>query len=562
MERASRRRPTALSFEQPALPFVEEYVIATIAPEGLEVASERDLAAIAVALGGDRFGGPLSLAEGQLLEEASGLRVEPGLLSELREAIIGGKDALGRAFARVRNPVRRRAMGAFYTPTTIVEPMVAWVLDQRPDRVVDAGCGSGRFAAAAGRRSPHVAIMAIDLDPLATLMTRATLSTLGVRSARVLNVDFTTWRLPAIAGRTAFIGNPPYVRHHDLTQDAKVWAAQAARSLGVAISGLAGLHAHFFLAAALSSKAGDVGCFVTSSEWLDVRYGQAIRDLMLDGLGIAGLHVLCQQLAAFEDAQVTVAITCWRVGDKQKAVTVRRAESIAELRDLSVGDQIPRDDLARSSRWTRLLDSPAPREGMVRLGDLVRVHRGLVTGANHFFVLDQSTADRLDLSRWCIAAITDASEILESKGVIRNDPYRMLLLRVPRSTDRSEDPALDRYLSHGETEPAGKPVSSGYICMHRSPWWWLGAQEPPPIVASYMARQAPMFATNPDGLALLNIGHGLYPRAPMTRHQLQHLVATLNGSREAFRGHGRTYQGGLEKFEPSELEDLLIPMPF
>jgi hypothetical protein len=74
-----------------------------------------------------------------------------------------------------------------------------------------------------------------------------------------------------------------------------------------------------------------------------------------------------------------------------------------------------------------------------------------------------------------------------------------------------------------------------------------------------MARQAPRFARNPDGVALLNIGHGIHPRVEMTAEELDELASALNEARAGFAGSGRTYHGGLEKFEPREMEALLIP---
>ena len=73
-----------------------------------------------------------------------------------------------------------------------------------------------------------------------------------------------------------------------------------------------------------------------------------------------------------------------------------------------------------------------------------------------------------------------------------------------------------------------------------------------------MARQAPFFALNPDGLHILNVIHGLYPLSPLGDEQLTLLTETLNGMRETYRGLGRTYQGGLEKFEPREMERLAV----
>ncbi len=75
-------------------------------------------------------------------------------------------------------------------------------------------------------------------------------------------------------------------------------------------------------------------------------------------------------------------------------------------------------------------------------------------------------------------------------------------------------------------------------------------------MASYMARQAPALALNPDGLVLLNIGHGVWPADGIDANDL---VERLNKARASFTGSGRTYHGGLEKFEPREMEALVLP---
>jgi hypothetical protein len=128
-----------------------------------------------------------------------------------------------------------------------------------------------------------------------------------------------------------------------------------------------------------------------------------------------------------------------------------------------------------------------------------------------------------------------------------------VLLCLPRDFDPARHHAVDAYVR------AGRSVSEGYLCRHRRPWFALGDPRPAPILASYMARQPPRFARNPDGLLHLNIAHGLYPRQPMSDREIDRLVAALNASRDGFVGRGRTYQGGLEKFEPREMEALLVP---
>jgi hypothetical protein len=224
--------------------------------------------------------------------------------------------------------------------------------------------------------------------------------------------------------------------------------------------------------------------------------------------------------------------------------------------------------LGAARRWSPLFRlaqplSDATAEQMVPLRQIARVHRGAVTGANDFFVLTLDRARALGVEAWCRPVICAAKEILEADGMVRAHPGRKLLLDVPADIDRVSYPALDAYLRQGE-QPRGAepPIATRYVASRRRPWWNLGIGSPPPIIATYMTRQAPAFALNPDDLAIINIAHGLYPVRPLSRDQLVSLVASLNAGRASFQGGGRTYHGGLEKFEPSEMEALPVPASF
>lgn len=529
-------------------------------------APELTLARLAVDLGARQVGGPLTEDERSL---ASAAALEPATseqeLERIRRLVRAGGDPLGSMLCAVRPPEVRRPVGAFYTPSAIVEPMVAWILARDPTRVVDAGCGSGRFAAAVLRRRPQVPVVAVDVDPMATILTRATLAVLEAPHVTVLQADYTALSLPPSPGRTAWIGNPPYVRHHDLSPQMKAWAANVSERLGHRASGLSGLHAYFFLATALYSRPGDVGCFVTSAEWLDVGWGSVVRHLLVNGLGGIGLDVLTPTAVPFEDAMTTAVIVSFEAGARPAGMHLRLVERLADLREVASGTLVDRERLLTGSRWTSLLRVTAGDEhhDLIPLGRVARVHRGVATGANDYFVMTRERARALGIERWCRPAITRASEILDSGGVVRDGPNRLLLLDLPADVDRSANPELDAYLRLGEESRGGNPpICAGYLASHRTPWWRVGGTAPPPIVASYMARRAPKFALNPDGLAILNIAHGVYPREHVADDELAALVRLLNEASGGFRGNGRTYHGGLEKFEPREMEALLIRPPW
>jgi hypothetical protein len=73
-----------------------------------------------------------------------------------------------------------------------------------------------------------------------------------------------------------------------------------------------------------------------------------------------------------------------------------------------------------------------------------------------------------------------------------------------------------------------------------------------------MARRPPAFVRNLIDAQHINIAHGLYPRDPLAPKVLDRLAYLAKATDVR---HGRTYAGGLTKFEPREMERLLVPGP-
>ena len=106
----------------------------------------------------------------------------------------------------------------------------------RPTRIVDTRTGSGRFLAAAADRFPQANLVAVESDPVAALMLRATAATRGFEERLSVKVaDYRRIRLPGIEGRTLFIGNPPYVRHHDITARSRLPGSGGTLALAQAV---------------------------------------------------------------------------------------------------------------------------------------------------------------------------------------------------------------------------------------------------------------------------------------------------------------------------------------
>lgn len=518
--------------------------------------TEGDLVAAALALGAERVKG-WSTAEKVLARQKEALSEEQE--GRLRRAIGAGRDPLGDAFGRIRTPEVRRSSGATYTPPRIIQSMLSWAgRQEEPGRVVDPGSGSSRFLLRAAKRFPEAGLVGVEIDPLAAMIGRANLAAAGLEDrAEVILGDYRSAKLGRGSGRTLFLGNPPYVRHHLIERKWKSWLGREASARGYAYSQLAGLHVHFFLATLLHAAPGDVGILITAAEWLDVNYGKLLRELVLGELGGKRVVVIEPTAQPFPDAATTAAITAFVIGARPSSVYFQRAKNLQELGSLSGGRRVRRERLEAENRWSHFtrVSKPAP-EGYVELGELCRVHRGQVTGANHVWIESERSGELPEAVLF--HSVTRAKELFEA-GLVLNEASklrRVIDLPVDLSVLGDEERrAVERFLRKAKRLGADK----GYVAQNRRAWWSVGLREAAPILATYMARRPPAFVRNLAGARHINIAHGLYPREALSEKALEAMAEYL--SRAVETRSGRTYAGGLTKFEPREMERLPVPLP-
>jgi hypothetical protein len=476
----------------------------------------------------------------------------------VKRDILRGEDPLGSAFVGIRTAADRRTLGQTYTPQPLVDSMLRWVSHQaNPQRIVDLGAGSGRFTLAAARTFPQARVLAVEIDPIAALMLRANLAASGLSErVDVIVDDYRNVELSKTAGVTAFVGNPPYVRHHEIDKRWKRWYSECFADLGIHASELAGLHLHFFLKTALLAKPGDIGALITSAEWLDVNYGSALRSLLISHLGGIGLHVLEPTVEAFPGAATTAAITCFRTGERKSPVRVRLVSKLPRLNSLSAGLDVPRlRFLEERAGWSVIVrGSAAASGGSIPLGEFFAVHRGQVTGANRIWIAGEHAAGLPN--QVLVPAVTKAKDLIRAGESLSTADSLRRVVDLPidlGSLSPPERRRVDAFLAWARNQGADQ----GYIAQHRKAWWSVGLKPPAPILCTYMARHPPQFTLNGCQARHINIAHGLYPRSTLEPELLVRLVRWLN--RSVSTTSGRTYAGGLTKFEPKELERLLIP---
>jgi hypothetical protein len=190
----------------------------------------------------------------------------------------------------------------------------------------------------------------------------------------------------------------------------------------------------------------------------------------------------------------------------------------------------------------------------VELGELCRVHRGQVTGANRVWIAG-THSEELPASV-LFPAVTRAKELFSAGRVLQDASTLRRVIDLPvdlAGFERGDRQKIERFLAYARRVGADQ----GYIACNRKAWWSVGLRQPAPILSTYMARRPPAFVQNKALARHINIAHGLYPREPLGELEIANLTEYLSTTTRL--SDGRVYAGGLTKFEPREMERLLVP---
>jgi len=464
------------------------------------------------------------------------------------------------------NPKIVRERGVTFTPQWIVDFMLGLLCAHNTSNttIVDTGAGAGRFTLAAAKQLPRARVLAVEKDlELAGSLGKLVRKSGFERRVSVLREDFLAAALP-IAGSKVFLGNPPYIRHHTLSRSQKSWLAKAGRTLGIGFSELSGLHIYFLARCLIEARDGDRLLMILPTEWLETRYGRALKAAMLKRASSIDLYVFRPGVEIFDSAMTTSVVLDLSFGGSRQGVYASLLDAECRAQDTELRRIALPKEAAESANWLHLAWSVTGIEEQpaiddvetIELGELFNIHRGQVTGMNAVWIASPETISFVP-DCYLFPCITDAKEILNCAGnALQSTDGLRMAIDLPCELDeipRSERARVSRFLDAARSAGA----ADTYVAKHRKPWWRIGLKQPPAIVMSYMARQAPKFVLNHCSARLLNIAHGLYPRAPMSAAQLRRIVSWLN--RAQLGRVGRTYAGGLMKIEPGDAMRIRVP---
>jgi len=496
-------------------------------------------------------------------------------------------DVIGKVYEGLLSPEERHDLGQYYTPPAIVELICRLCITDPHSVILDPACGSGGFCIGAYNRlsalkttakstPSHDEILkqihAIDINKFPAHLTAINLSLRNLdQHTNITNVevkdffDFDSlqahfsFQHVTLSGTKvtkvfprdydAVIGNPPYIRRHDMVDVDKPRKHLA--QLGIkSFSGWSDIYCYFVTHALQFLKPNGHLGFIVSDRWFYTDYGKDLQEVLLKHCKVK--YIIWFEKQQFEVPLIsTVVLILERCQDgeersKNQVVFLRikepleiaAVESLLSTASKTSQEENPRwrivrisqDELAAVPSWHILFQAPpiyfemASSGKFVPFSQLAEVSIPEQTGDNDFFYIKLSEAKSwgienrflspliksvgqaeyivfgktdtelrvLDIHRY----VKEIALSLDLKWERASNSGKMRLLKEALKRDEYE--GLLAYINHGEELGVDKKGT----CERRHVWCDLGDIPTSPLMfpAEYWRRSYVFF--NPDHLKL------------------------------------------------------------
>lgn len=376
------------------------------------------------------------------------------------------------------------------------------------------------------------------------------------------------------------VANPPYVRQEQIGPTKAALTKQYAS----AVTARSDLYCYFYARALQMLRAGGMHVFVCSNSWLDVGYGAKLQEYLLKNSHVRAIYESAVE-RQFSTAQINTIISIIEKTpgveshrtrfvslreefekalantEGRREISVTHSELMeagkgspdARGRRKFVGDKWGGKYLRAPDIYWTIFDKG--RGNLVRLGNIAKVRRGVTTGANDFFLLNDETIARWGIELEFRCPILTSPQ--ESRRIAINPsylPYQLFICHADKGYMVGTG-ALE-YIEWGEAQGyhLGKTVAA------RRRWYDLGDVPLARLLMNKMIDATSHTFLAESGLYANNV---LYEIHTKPAYSVQICAATNSTFCQlSINIEGRTnFGGGMLELAAYELSNIFIVKP-
>ncbi len=447
----------------------------------------------------------------------------------------------------------KKKLGQFFTKEDVANFMVKWATDHNPNSVLDPAAGQGVFVKLSQQYCPQASITAYEFD---TNMINIYKKNIRFKT-NLINADYLTDSNDK--KYDSIICNPPYNKFQ-LIDNREELINKFEVDYHIKLSGYSNLYIYFLIKSINQLSKGGRCCYIIPYEFLNAGYGKVIKKYFIEKKIVKSIIKFDNKLNLFDDAITTSCILMIenKTHDKIELVNVENLEGTNNATVI----QYDYDKLKCDEKWLSYFSKKEEENkynNLIQLKDFAKVKRGIATGNNNFFALNEEKIKKLKLSEdVCVPCITKAPDVM---GIVfRKKEFAELTEKNKKvfifdGTKAKTQNDFD-YIKFGEENNFNK----SYLTSHRYPWYSIENRTPAPILLSVFSRGKLKVVRNEAKVKNLTTFHGLYFDETVSEGDINVMFCYLLTpiAQKIIYNNRREYGDGLEKFEPNDLNDSLV----
>ncbi|MBB6693559.1 Eco57I restriction-modification methylase domain-containing protein [Cohnella xylanilytica] len=450
--------------------------------------------------------------------------------------------------------------GSFYTPEPLVQYMSSYAMEKtNAQSLLEPSAGDGRFIRWLNHYGRPIDAVEIDQGKINDL------STDMPQNVKLICNDFIQYSLTSNKKYDLIIGNPPYITKKNLSENERATSIELVKYWSLPESVFQNLWVSFVLGALklLDSENGAI-FFVLPFEFLQVHYAEKLRAFLERKFNL--IEITTFKESVFPDIEQDVCLVF--MTNQQELEPIVRYTTVENVNEIY---PVEYSEIRRNKplkKWSNSILNDDEIELLTRLtkkytlvSNLGDISPGIVTGANEFFILNNSDAELLNCREYLLPIIPKGSNVanllLFSKDDFNelNELNKKVWMLNLNDVDISKvSRTLKAYLAKGKRDELHKR----YKCGKRDRWHDV------PIVSSgnlmfykrynrlprLIVNNAEVFTTDISYNIRLSEGYDSLSVAFCFYNSLTITLCEYNG---------RFYGGGVGELVPSEFKSLAIP---
>jgi adenine-specific DNA-methyltransferase len=462
----------------------------------------------------------------------------------------------------VANPVRRRNLGIYYTPSHAAAVLAKWAIRDSKETVLEPSFGGCALLSAAiarlgelGAEVPAAQLEGYDIDQEAFVHLQGLLPD-EKAYGQFTHSDFLKVR-PLARTADVVLANPPFVAYRQMSPDQRKSVQEWRRLYSSGFSMEAALWLYFLAHSIQFLRRGGRIAFVLPSSYLVSNYAAPVRRRLEHLFRSVRIVEVNERLFLSSGAQER---TCLLLADNYSPLGWEAAAETTHVACESLQDkylwdnpevlEIDHQAVRRSAQ--SLLDELSGKAKLRPLADFFLPYIGEVTGDVSFFVKSLAEWTQLGIPRSELTAILHGSNAAQRAIIRADDPVRSFLLTPSTSKPCSQ---VTRYLKRYPAEQRARNRTFA----KRHPWWKVSCCTDafgfvPSLHNSYFR-----LIVNDATTACTNSIYRLMPAKNEINRFAVGLASLTSIAQLSAELLSRKLGGGALKLEPSDVRRVSVP---